>query len=104
MDTRVEDLPQGQLEWREFAACRDIEPDLFFPSGTGSSLQMQTDQAKAVCHGCLVLDRCLGFALGTDQTEGIWGGLTAREREAARRALTPSRSVKAPPLTGWHAQ
>ena len=91
MSMSVDDLLQGQVDWREGAACRDVEPELFFPSSTGAGLQMQTDQAKAVCHGGPVLDRCLGFALGTDQTEGIWGGLTTQERRAARRALPSAR-------------
>lgn len=93
MDESVEDLLQGLVNWREVAACRDTDPDLFFPNGTGTSGQMQTDRAKAVCHGCLVIDHCLGFALRTDQAEGIWGGLTAHERDAARRVLPSAPTV-----------
>jgi len=92
MSASVDEVRQVQVDWREVAACRDAQPELFFPSGTGSSLRMQTDQAKAVCHGCPVVDRCLGFALASDETEGIWGGLTTQERRAARRALVSGRA------------
>ncbi|MCI0425303.1 MAG: WhiB family transcriptional regulator [Actinobacteria bacterium] len=42
-------------------------------------------RAKAVCAGCPVADECLSWALETNQTEGIWGGHTAKERRSLRR-------------------
>lgn len=37
--------------WRMHAACRDEDPDLFFPiGGTGPAL-VRTEDAKAVCRG-----------------------------------------------------
>jgi hypothetical protein len=48
--------------WRLPAACRSIDPDLFFPvSADGRSLE-QADEAKAVCARCLVRCQCLAFA------------------------------------------
>lgn len=69
--------------WREAAACLSVGEDVsFFPdpedvAGIG--------KAKAVCATCPVSDECLTWAIETNQTEGVWGGHTARERRAIRR-------------------
>jgi WhiB family transcriptional regulator, redox-sensing transcriptional regulator len=81
-----------EANWRMLAACRSIEPDLFFPvSSAGKSLE-QAAEAKAVCARCLVRRQCLAFALQTRQAHGIWGGLTEGERNQQR----PARTVTAP--------
>lgn len=71
--------------WRDHAACRQEDPDLFFPIGTTGPAQVQTQQAKAVCQQCPVREQCLAWALETDQTIGVWGGTTELERRALRR-------------------
>lgn len=70
-------------QWRDFAACKSVDPDLFFPvSSAGKSLD-QVRIAKAVCARCLVRRDCLAFALRTRQVHGIWGGMTEEERRPA---------------------
>ncbi|MEV0980135.1 MULTISPECIES: WhiB family transcriptional regulator [unclassified Streptomyces] len=71
--------------WREHAACRHEDPDLFFPIGTTGPSLVQTEQAKAVCRGCPVQEPCLRFALDADQTIGVWGGTSETERRRLRR-------------------
>jgi WhiB family redox-sensing transcriptional regulator len=67
-------------DWREFAACRSAEPELFFPvSAAGQSLD-QAERAKAVCAVCTVRRECLQFALATRQDYGVWGGMSEQER------------------------
>jgi WhiB family redox-sensing transcriptional regulator len=67
------------------AACQSIDPELFFPvSASGKSLE-QVTAAKAVCAACPVRQECLAFAFRTGQVHGIWGGLTAEERQQALR-------------------
>ena len=69
--------------WRLAAACRYIDPDLFFPiSGNGKNGKAveQVASAKAVCAVCPVKRDCLAFALRTRQMHGVWGGTTADER------------------------
>ena len=90
--SQLVDPVHGLVNWREMAGCRDADPDLFFPNGIGMASQVQSDRAKAVCHGCLVVDRCLAFALRSGQDEGIWGGLTPEERQQSRRSLGQSHS------------
>jgi WhiB family redox-sensing transcriptional regulator len=79
-------------DFRSRAACRDVEPELFFPVGTGGPAQVQTVTAKAVCRRCDVTLDCLSWALSTRQDDGVWRGLDAAERRQLRRP-TASRSV-----------
>jgi WhiB family transcriptional regulator, redox-sensing transcriptional regulator len=66
--------------WQEYASCRGLDPDLFFPERGGD-----TRSAKAVCDGCPVRAECLDYAL-TPPVEkfGIWGGMSERERRRIR--------------------
>ncbi|MFJ9536151.1 WhiB family transcriptional regulator [Streptomyces sp. NPDC101225] len=72
-------------DWREHAACRSEDPDLFFPIGTSGPSLMQTEQAKAVCKRCPVREECLRWALDTAECVGVWGGTSELERRALRR-------------------
>ena len=59
-------------------ACRDADPSLFDPD---PETKDATDSARALCARCAVRLECLALALRTDDLDGIWGGLTAAERE-----------------------
>jgi WhiB family redox-sensing transcriptional regulator len=67
-------------DWRDDAACRDADPDLFFPDGDIRSGRAQVRMAKLICRGCPVSTTCLSWALASGQEHGIWGGLTEDER------------------------
>ena len=71
--------------WRRVAACRDTDPDLFFPVGTTGPAIEQIENAKAVCRQCEAQTDCLEFAIATNQDSGIWGGLAEEERRMIRR-------------------
>ena len=73
------------MDWRHRAACRDEDPELFFPIGTTGPAVLQVDEAKAVCRRCDAVDECLTWALDSDQDAGVWGGLSEDERRAVRR-------------------
>ena len=73
------------MDWRQRAACRDHDPELFFPIGTTELALTQVDQAKAVCRRCEVRDDCLASAMHSDQDSGVWGGLSDDERRALKR-------------------
>ncbi|WP_406151267.1 WhiB family transcriptional regulator [Streptomyces sp. NBC_01012] len=72
-------------DWRTHAACREEDPDLFFPIGSGGPALLQTQEAKAVCGACPVQERCLAWALEKGQVAGVWGGTDEDERRALRR-------------------
>jgi WhiB family redox-sensing transcriptional regulator len=78
-------LGAADYDWRDFAICRDTDPELFFPVGTTGNALVQIDRAKEVCIECTASDECLDFALATNQDSGIWGGLTEEERRVIRR-------------------
>ena len=64
-------------------------------SSDGKSLE-QVAEARAVYACCLVRRQCLAFALRTRQAHGIWGGLTAQERDQRY----PNRTAAAPAANG----
>ncbi len=70
-------------DWMVDAACRDVDTDLFFPSEGSSSNHVR--RAQNVCKRCEVRDECLDYALHWRLQDGVWGGLSARERRGLRR-------------------
>lgn len=77
-------------EWTHQAACRDEDPELFFPISEVGPGARQVEQAKAVCARCPVRMQCLEFALENGLADGIFGGMTGDERR--RLAVTQRRS------------
>ena len=63
------------FDWRARGACRDLEPDLFFPDPSESAVD-----ALTACSACVVRPQCLTWALQTRQQYGIWGGTTEDDR------------------------
>jgi WhiB family transcriptional regulator, redox-sensing transcriptional regulator len=61
--------------WRKRAACRGIDPEMFFPV-----TDEEAEEAKAICATCPVREACLEYALAHREREGVWGGATERER------------------------
>lgn len=66
--------------WRKRAACRGIDPEVFYPPS-----DEEADEAKAICAMCPVRQACLEHALGNREREGVWGGNTERERRRILR-------------------
>jgi WhiB family transcriptional regulator, redox-sensing transcriptional regulator len=79
----------GGAHWRDDAACRSADPDLFFPIGSTGPALRQIDQAKRICQACPVRGRCLTSALEHGLAFGIWGGTTEEERRVLRGAPVP---------------
>jgi WhiB family redox-sensing transcriptional regulator len=77
----------GDTDWRDHAACRDVDPDLFFPIGTMGESLLQIDEAKQICQACPVCGPCLRWAVDSGSA-GVWGGTTEDERRILRRQLT----------------
>lgn len=81
----AERLVCDRPDWRGDAACRDADPELFFPDGDARSVRAQVKTAKLMCRGCPVSAACLSWALASGQEAGIWGGLTEDERHRLHR-------------------
>jgi WhiB family transcriptional regulator, redox-sensing transcriptional regulator len=75
--------------WRLSAACRQVDPELFFPVGTTGPAIDQVGRAKGICQACPVREACLGWALRNQIAFGIWGGTTEEDRQILRRAFAP---------------
>ena len=67
-------------DWRDDAACRDVEPELFFPGRHDDP-----HAAKKICATCPSLIPCLDLAMSDPEIKGIWGGTNLAERKAIRR-------------------
>jgi WhiB family transcriptional regulator, redox-sensing transcriptional regulator len=75
----VED--DGQQAWLDRAACRDQDPERFFPE---SGEQVKAAEAKAICASCRVREHCLELAVkaagGLAGDHGVFGGTLPDER------------------------
>ena len=79
-------------EWMAHAECHGAT-HLMFPIDDRSVQQNSNrnrldpgayDTARAICHGCPVVEPCLEYAIATCQQHGMWGGKTPRERNNIR--------------------
>lgn len=68
-------------DWRDLAACRGQDPELFFPEGDPGdpATAAQVAEALEVCAACPVRPECAEF--GTAEASGIWAGTTEQERQ-----------------------
>jgi WhiB family transcriptional regulator, redox-sensing transcriptional regulator len=84
----------GRQGWLDRAACRDLDPERFFPE---SGEQVKAVEAKAICAGCQVRDHCRDLAVkaagGFDQDHGVFGGTLPEERSRLRGNRFPEPSV-----------
>lgn len=69
-------------EWHLNAACRDEDPELFFPDARDLTA---VDRAKAVCRRCPAETACLDWALRVGDSHAVLGGTTEGERRELRR-------------------
>ena len=80
------------MDWRHRAACRDEDPELFFPIGNTGPALLQIEEARAVCRRCDVVDTCLQWALESGPDAGVWGAMSADERRALKRRTARNRA------------
>lgn len=76
-------------DWRRYALCRQIDPELFFPTGSAAQVKTQREQAKMICGRCPVREACLRWALDSRQDIGVWGGLSEEERRGLHKRMRP---------------
>jgi WhiB family redox-sensing transcriptional regulator len=81
-----------RMDWRHDAACRDVDPELFFPIGNTGPALLQIDEAKQVCRRCPAIEGCLQWALESGQDAGVWGGMSEDERRALKRRASRIRA------------
>jgi WhiB family redox-sensing transcriptional regulator len=90
---RTAEPKEDAMDWRHNAACRDEDPELFFPIGNTGPALLQIEEAKAVCRRCAVVEACLAWAIESGQDAGVWGGLSEDERRALKRRNQRARAA-----------
>lgn len=79
---RSRKVPHVDDSWKDKAACRDSDPDVFFPDHGHKATE-----AHQICAGCAVQEECLDYALTINQTHsdhGIWAGTHSKQRQRLR--------------------
>jgi WhiB family redox-sensing transcriptional regulator len=66
--------------WRDDAACRDADSDLFFPVGTTGPALRHIDEAKRICRACPAPGQAKGNGINVDG--GVWHEVTASGQAA----------------------
>ncbi|MCF2527181.1 WhiB family transcriptional regulator [Yinghuangia soli] len=74
------------MGWMGRAACRGTDPRAFEDTEPDTRAAASVKAALKVCRGCPVLAVCRDWSMDTRQPQGVWGGMTTRERERARSA------------------
>jgi WhiB family redox-sensing transcriptional regulator len=91
--------PDWPAYWRQEAACRDGDPDAFFPpDGRNTKARAAAEtRARQICGSCPVRRPCLAIALFRQEEHGVWGGLTADERRtfSTRGQISPETALSA---------
>lgn len=76
------------MGWQTHAACRDADPELFFPPSDDDTSVIVARHRIAVapiCSACPVATDCLRWALDSKQDHGLWAATTPTDRRAIRR-------------------
>lgn len=83
--------PLDVENWRADAKCKSMDTEMWYPPRDKNLYKPIADKAKAVCLGkdgrppCPVRRECLLYADTLEDTYGIWGGMSHRERNALKR-------------------
>lgn len=70
-------------EWQERGLCGAADIEMFFvPDDVGKRERTRRERyAKLLCARCPVMDRCRQHAFSAGERFGVWGGLSAHERQ-----------------------
>jgi len=79
--------------WQHSANCTDIDSTIFIPTEMqGRTVSKLYAKAKSYCFECEVRPECLTFAIYNNMTEGVWGGLTPKQRKGLHKT-NPVRDI-----------
>jgi hypothetical protein len=66
-------------------ACRGFPTDWWFPEKhAGGQDKLNSEKAVEICNSCNSKNDCLNFSLQFMGVQGIWGGLSHRQRQRER--------------------
>lgn len=71
--------------WLDSAACKGFDPNMWFEAVVNDTdMREMNILAQSICGSCEVRKHCLEYSLHYERY-GIWGGLTASDRDKIRR-------------------
>lgn len=82
MTTEIPDLPfivWEEQPWRELAACKGVDPNLFFGN------QIEVEIARSICRTCVVQKDCLDWAVREQFQDGVFGGFNPIDRRCVAK-------------------
>lgn len=83
MSVLAELLDVEDATWRRQAACRGVDPSIFFPPDDGGRVRSSVyAKARSICASCPVRLACLKEH--ADELHGCWGGTSPKERQDLR--------------------
>lgn len=67
--------------------CQTSDPEVWYSDPTTGNWNFRV--AKKLCGECPVRKECLNYAIVGNETHGIWGGLTYKERRKIALKIRP---------------
>ncbi len=62
-------------------------PDMFFIDEQDPLQKEKIKTSRKLCEMCPIKMKCLEYALEANETHGIWGGLTYKERKRLKKGV-----------------
>lgn len=88
----VDQLLNQTPEFPEALCAKSGNPDFWFPENAAEQ-RSRIDVIKRICGACVHQKSCAEFAIKEDIQDGIWGGMTPRERTALRGKTQRKRRI-----------
>jgi WhiB family redox-sensing transcriptional regulator len=73
-------------EWTGDEPCRQIDPELFYPSSFNAVRTRDKALMREICDSCPSKEPCLMWAIRSE-VEGWWAGTTPKDRKQLRRKM-----------------
>lgn len=91
----------ADLYWRDAAACREYDPEAFYPANVNN--ESQVSEARRVCRRCEVIESCFWDVMDAEGSSsvsyrhGVWAGLIPRERVKLSKKIRAEREGSGSP-------
>lgn len=71
---------RNDFSWLDYAACKGMSLNLFFPTGNGIQARRQSEPAIMVCRECPVKLQCAEYG---KREQGVWAGKLHIQKQSA---------------------
>jgi hypothetical protein len=91
----------AKRSWRDYAVCRGMDPNLFFPP-PGDALRIA--QVRTICFTCPVRQQCLDEAVTTGERHGVRGGEFLEDFRRPRPRIIMCTRCESTDLIRWNGK